>query len=92
MTTKADLAKTLLRFVRDSAADREFVIRENRENGELIAIVAPMHEELGRTMAAAPAMELALEAVSEWYRNGGPDVSDPPMDLVHAALGLADGG
>jgi len=89
MTSKEGLAKTLLSFGRDSAADREFAIREN---GELVAIVGPLHETLGRKMAAVLAMELALEAVSEWYRNGGPNVSDPPMDLVYAALGLADGG
>ena len=91
MTTKTDIAKVLLKFGHDSPADREFAIRENRENGELVAIVSPLQEERGRIMAAAPAMKLALEAVSEWYYGGGPDVTDPPMDLVNLALGLAEG-
>jgi SOS-response transcriptional repressor LexA len=56
-------------------------------------VVASVTEEckgLGHMLAAAPAMRVALEAVSEWYRSGGPDVSDPPMDMVHAALGMAE--
>jgi SOS-response transcriptional repressor LexA len=55
----------------------------------VVASVTAECESFGQTLAAAPAMRIALEAVSEWYRSGGPDVSDPPMDMVHAALGLA---
>jgi hypothetical protein len=88
MTTSADLVKAMLAFGHDSPGDREFTIRENREDGELVAIVGPTQEELGRVMAAGPAMKLALEAVADWYRNGGPGKSDPPMDLVQTALDL----
>ncbi len=42
MVTKTDIAKVLLKFGHDSPADREFAIRENRENGELVAIVRTM--------------------------------------------------
>jgi len=65
-------------------------LRDAKTN-ELIAIVSPHHPALGQTFLAPEAMKAALQAVLDWDDGDrGSNTVSPPLDLVRAALDLAN--